>query len=67
MVEDTINGLRNAASKANNSKVRDAMTALADDYSVMLEALDGSGMPDDLMSRVADHAAAIDTLCTVGA
>jgi hypothetical protein len=65
-IGETISGLKDAAAKAKNTTVRDAMTALADDYSQLLAGMDTGNIPNDLTARVTDHAQAIDKLCTIG-
>ena len=63
-----IDGLKSAASKATHDDVRNAMTALADDYTKLLTAINTATAPDSgLEAKVTTDATNIDKLCTAGA
>jgi hypothetical protein len=67
-LQATVDGLKAAAAKSNHDNVRAAMTALADDYSQLLAAIDGGTQPDaSLQGKITTDATTIDTLCTAGA
>jgi hypothetical protein len=61
-------GPRNAAAaKAKDAKVRDAMSALADDYRQILDAFAaGQPAPTGLDDKLGKDANRIDELCTIG-
>lgn len=66
-MEATIAGLNDAAAKTKKADVRDAMKALADDYSQLLKAINTNTVPDSgLQAKINTDAAKIDSLCTVG-
>jgi FixJ family two-component response regulator len=56
-----------AAAKARDAKVRDAMSALADDYRQILDAVAaGQPAPTGLDDKLGKDANRIDELCTIG-
>jgi hypothetical protein len=65
-IEDTIAGLKDAAAKAKHDNVRDAMNALADDYTQLLQGIDTGNISNDLAARIAADGQTIDSLCTFG-
>jgi hypothetical protein len=65
-LQGTIDGLKNAAAQAKNASVRDAMTALADDYSRLLDAASAGSGVDDILAQVGADGQAIDKLCSLG-
>jgi hypothetical protein len=64
-MQKTIDDLNAAADKAKDEGVRDAMRALAKDYADMKKGMETGQLPDDIVSRVAQDAAAVDALCTI--
>ncbi len=60
-------GLNAAAAKANNSDVKAAMTAVADDYTQLVKGIDTGDMPADLMTKLETDLTKVDSLCTIGA
>jgi hypothetical protein len=65
-IQTTIDGLNAAAAKAKHDNVRNAMKALADDYSKMLAGVKAGNIPDGLTEKISDDATTIDSLCTFG-
>lgn len=65
-LKTTVDDLKAAAAKAENDDVRAAMTALADDYSQLLDAMTTGNIPDGLQTKITADAATIDSLCTIG-
>lgn len=65
-LKSAMDGL-NAAAKAKDAKVRDAMSALADDYRQILDAVAaGQPAPTGLDDKLGKDANRIDELCTIG-
>ena len=62
----TIDGLNAAAAKAKHDDVRDAMKALADDYSQLLTAMTTGTIPPGIEDKANTDVAKIDSLCTIG-
>jgi hypothetical protein len=65
-LQKTIGELKAAAAKANHDEVRDAMNALANDYSKVLDAAKTGNVPPNLMDQITKDGEKIDSLCTVG-
>jgi hypothetical protein len=66
-LQATITGLNDAAAKAKHDNVRNAATALADDYTQLLNALNATAAPDaSLTSKLATDGQTFDSLCSVG-
>jgi hypothetical protein len=66
-LQATIAGLNSAAAKAQHSDVRDAMKALADDYSLLVQDINTATVPDDsLENKITADANKIDSLCSIG-
>jgi hypothetical protein len=66
-LQTAIDELNAAATKAEHDNVRQAMKALADDYSAIVRAINtGTVPPSDLMDKVQTDANKIDELCTIG-
>jgi hypothetical protein len=66
-LQTVINELNTAAAKAKHDNVRDAMKAVADDYSQLVKAFNtGTEPPADLMDKITTDANKIDELCTIG-
>jgi hypothetical protein len=66
-LQATVNGLNSAATKATHDNVRNAMTALADDYNKLLQAVDSGTSPEPgLQDKLTADGATFDSLCTVG-
>jgi hypothetical protein len=62
----TIAGLNSAASKAKHDDVRDAMKALADDYSQMLNAINTATPPSsELTDKIVKDGEKVDSLCSI--
>src|SRR5262249_52772261 len=65
-LQATIAGLNSAAAKAQHSDVRDAMKALADDYSKLVQDINTATVPDDsLENKITADATKIDSLCSI--
>lgn len=62
----TIEGLRDAADKAEHDSVRDAMTGLADAYDDLVAAMETGDIADELHTNLETRAAEVDRLCTLG-
>jgi hypothetical protein len=62
----TIDGLNAAAAKANHDDVRNAMKALAGDYSQLLTAMTTGTIPPGIEDKANTDVAKIDSLCTIG-
>jgi hypothetical protein len=63
----TITGLNSAAAKARHDDVRDAMKALADDYSQMLNAINTATPPSsELTDKIVKDGGQVDSLCSIG-
>lgn len=66
-LKSAMDGLNAAATKAKDAKVRDAMSALADDYRQILDAVAASQpAPTGLDDKLGKDANRIDELCTIG-
>lgn len=66
-LQKTIDGLHAASAKAKHNDVRDAMNALADDYSQLLQSVDTGTQPAaGLDAKLTADANKIDELCTIG-
>ncbi len=62
----TIAGLNSAAAKAKHDDVRDAMKALADDYSQMLNAINTATLPSsELNDKIVKDGEKVDSLCSI--
>jgi hypothetical protein len=62
----TIAGLNSAAAKANHDDVRNAMKAMADDYSQMLNAINTATVPSsELNDKIIKDGEKIDSLCSI--
>ena len=62
----TIAGLNNAAAKAKHDDVRNAMKALADDYSQMLNAINTATPPSsELNDKIVKDGEKVDSLCSI--
>lgn len=66
-IQGMIAGLNAAAAKAKHDNVRAAMTTLSDDYTLLLKGMDSGNIPAGIVDKIGVDAAAIDTLCTIGA
>jgi hypothetical protein len=63
----TVDKLNAAAAKSNSDDVRQALTALANDYDSIVKAIDKKqNPPADLEQKVTEHGNALDALCTIG-
>jgi hypothetical protein len=63
----TIAGLNSAAAKAQHDDVRNAMKALADDYSQMLNAINTATPPSsELTDKIVKDGEKVDSLCSIG-
>jgi hypothetical protein len=63
----TIAGLNSAAAKAKHDDVRNAMKALADDYSQMLNAINTATPPSsELTDKIVKDGEKVDSLCSIG-
>lgn len=66
-LQKAADGLNSAAAKASDPKVRDAMKAVADDYTQIVQAVNsGQQPPSSLQSKLESDANQIDALCTIG-
>jgi len=65
-LQKTIDELNAAAAKAKHDDVRDAMKAMANDYSQMLTAVKTGNVPPNLMDQVTKDGEKLDSLCTIG-
>ncbi len=66
-LKTAIDGLNSAAAKAQHADVRNAMKALADDYSQLLQAINTQTQPPaTLEATLTSDAQKIDSLCTLG-
>ncbi|GII25228.1 DUF4190 domain-containing protein [Planosporangium mesophilum] len=66
-LQAAVDELNAAAAKAEHDNVRQAMKALADDYSAIVTAINTGTTPaSDLMDKVETDANKIDELCTIG-
>ncbi|GAB1644536.1 DUF4190 domain-containing protein [Krasilnikovia sp. MM14-A1259] len=65
-LKGTIDELNAAAAKAKHDNVRDAVKAMADDYSQLENATKTGEIPPGIMDKVSKDAATIDSLCTIG-
>jgi len=65
-LQRTINNLRVAADQAKHDNVRASMTALADDYTRLLNATATGSIPDSLINKLTTDAATINSLCSIG-
>ncbi|MBN1173682.1 MAG: DUF4190 domain-containing protein [Micromonosporaceae bacterium] len=65
-IEATIAGLTEAESKAKDAEVKAAVTALKNDYQLMLEGMTTGNLPEDLLTQVEEHSATFDSLCSIG-
>ena len=66
-LKSAMDGLNAAATEAKDAKVRDAMSALADDYRQILDAVAaGQPAPTGLDDKLGKDANRIDELCTIG-
>jgi hypothetical protein len=66
-LQKTADDLKAAAAEAKHDDVRAALTALADDYSQLVNAMKTGNMPDGLEDKVNKDGEAIDSLCTISA
>jgi len=57
----TVDGLSSAAAKASHDNVRNAMTALSDDYSKLLQAVESGTAPASIARRLASSDASAST------
>ncbi|MFI5908472.1 DUF4190 domain-containing protein [Dactylosporangium sp. NPDC051541] len=64
-LQSMIDGLNKAAAEAKHDNVRDAMKALADDYTALQQGVSSGQLPPDIMTRVTTDAQKIDELCSV--
>ena len=62
-----IDDLNAAAAKAKHDNVRAALTALADDYTQLRDAITTGDIPAGLQDKITADANTIDSLCTIGA
>jgi low affinity Fe/Cu permease len=65
-LQKTIDQLNAAAAKAKHDDVRNAMKAMANDYSQMLTAVKTGNMPPNLMDQITKDGNKLDSLCTIG-
>jgi hypothetical protein len=66
-LQASIDGLNSAIAKAQHDDVRNAMKAVADDYSQLLQAINTGTAPDPgLQDKLTADAEKVDSLCTVG-
>lgn len=65
-MQKMINNLRVAAEEATHDNVRAAVTALADDYTRLLNATATGSMPNGLTDKLTTDATTIDSLCSIG-
>lgn len=68
-LQKSIDGLNAAAAKAEHDDVRDAMKAVADDYTQIIQAIDtgDTAKMSALGDKVIADAEKVDSLCTIGA
>jgi hypothetical protein len=66
-LKSTAAALNAAAAKAEHDNVRAALTALATDYTQLLDAMKTGNIPAGLQDKVTADANTIDSLCTIGA
>jgi len=66
-LKTTADDLNAAAAKAKHDNVRAALTALADDYTQLRDAITTGDIPAGLQDKITADAATIDSLCTIGA
>ena len=65
-LKTTADDLNAAAAKAKHDNVRAALTALADDYSQMRDAVATGNIPAGIEEKLTADANTIDSLCTIG-
>jgi hypothetical protein len=67
-LQKSIDGLNAAAAKAKHDDVRDAMKAVADDYTQLIQAIDAgdTAKVGTLGDKVVADAEKVDSLCTIG-
>jgi phosphotransferase system glucose/maltose/N-acetylglucosamine-specific IIC component len=65
-LKTTIDGLNAAAAKAKHDDVRNAMKALADDYSKLLTGMTTGTIPPGTEDKANADVDKIDSLCTIG-
>ena len=65
-LQKTINELNAAAAKAKHDDVRNAVKAMANDYTQMLTAVKTGNVPSGLMDQVTKDGQTLDSLCTIG-
>jgi hypothetical protein len=66
-LQATVTGLNNAVAKAQHDNVKQAVTALRDDYSELLNDVNTTTQPAaGLQTKLTNDANAVDALCTVG-
>lgn len=64
-LQGMIDDLNAAAAKAKHDNVRNAMKALADDYSSLLSGIKSGNVPAGIVDKVTTDAQKIDDLCTI--
>ena len=65
-LQKTIDALNAAAAKAKHDDVRDAMKALANDYTKVLDVAKTGKSSPDLLDQISKDGEKIDSLCTIG-
>ena len=65
-LQKTIDELNAAAAKAKHDDVRNAVKAMANDYTQMLTAVKTGNVPSGLMDQVTKDGQTLDSLCTIG-
>jgi hypothetical protein len=65
-LDTLISGLDQAAASARDDDVREAMSALRDDYRQLLQGLRTGQLTTELTTKVAADAKRVDDLCTLG-
>jgi len=66
-LQTMIDDLNKAAAKAKHDNVRDAMKALADDYTTLLNGIKSGNPPADIINKIGADGQKIDDLCTINA
>jgi hypothetical protein len=66
-LQATVNGLNDAVAKAQHDSVKQAVTAVRDDYSELLNDVNTTTEPAaGLQTKLTNDANAVDALCTIG-
>jgi len=65
-LQKTVDQLNAAAAKAKHDNVRDAVKAMANDYSQLLTAVKTGNVPPGLTDKVTKDGEKLDSLCTIG-